>query len=94
MSLPVVKDISKLIKRGIHSASTPGKDVNVHFSSEEDGGGLIDLSEYRVGPLPSQGMCGWIARGLVWLKQTAHLALSSFGFLEQQLKWKLHFLSF
>ena len=75
MSLPVVKDISKLIKRGIHSASTPGKDVNVHFSSEEDGGGLIDLSEYRVGPLPSPGMFGSIACDLLWLNQATHLAL-------------------
>lgn len=59
--LPVVKDISKLVKRGINSASTPGKDVNVNFSSQEDGGGLIDLSGYQVGPLPSQGMLGSIA---------------------------------
>ena len=62
--LPVVKDISKLVKRGIHSSSTPGKDVNVHFSSQEDGGGLIDLSEYQVGPLPSIGMFVGFARGL------------------------------
>ena len=58
LSLPVVKDISKGVKRGIRASSTPGKDVRVHFSSLEDGGGLIELSKHQAGPLPSQGMCG------------------------------------
>jgi len=55
ITLPVVKDVSKVVKRGLRATSTPGKDVKLPFSSLEEGGGVIEFGRHNTSPLPFRG---------------------------------------